>query len=138
MTVWHELELEAKIRNALEQVTIANENGHHFERPYMTAYQLAIKLDRAYPEVAERLGVRIGGRGTGGRNSLAQYLARELSRSIRDADGSYFVEGAFLSNDELTELRYLAPDGEPLSSSLTGSGWDLSLFRLRGYFLINH
>ncbi|MGW4589221.1 hypothetical protein ACWEKJ_18030 [Amycolatopsis thermoflava] len=131
MTVWQALDVQAKVCAALGQVTIVNQDGHHFGRPYMTAYQLAIKLHRAHPEVAEALNVDLGGRGTGARNSLAQYLARELSSRIRRAGESFPVEGAFLSNDELVEMRYLTPAGEPLRSSLTGSGWDLSLFRLR-------
>jgi hypothetical protein len=131
MNVWNELGVEAKICEALGDVTIVNEAGHHFGRPYMTAYQLALKLHRAHPEVAEALGVPVGGSGNGSRNSLSQYLARELSRRINRAGGDYPIEGAFLSNDDVRSLTYDGPDGETLSSSLTGTGYDVSLFRLR-------
>jgi hypothetical protein len=103
--------------------------------PYVTAYQLAIKLRQRHPEAAEALNSEVGGRGTGVHTSLAQYLAHELSRRIkraRDAGETYRVEGAFLSNDGITELTYANPEGDrPVESSLTGSPKDLSLFRWR-------
>ena len=131
MSVWTEQGVLEKVCLALGDVTIVNPGGHHFGRPFMTAYQLAIKLDRAHPEVGRALGVEIGGNGTGSRNSLAQYLARELSRRINEAGEAYPVEGAFLSNDHVTALHYVTPGGKPLSSSLTGTGFDISLFRRR-------
>jgi hypothetical protein len=133
MSIWVEQAIEAKICEALRDITIVNEDGHHFGRPYMTAYQLAIKLHRAHPEVAEALGVDVGGNGVGSRNSLAQYLARELSRRIKGAGGNHPIEGAFLSNDHVRSLTYDGPEGEALTSSLTGTGFDVSLFRLRAF-----
>jgi hypothetical protein len=41
------------------------------------------------------------------------------------------VEGAFLTDEDLVELVYVESDGRRVTSSLTGSGYDLSLFRLR-------
>lgn len=131
MSVWEDHDVEARVIDALGEVTIVNDTGHHFGRPFMTAYQLAIKVDRAYPALAEALGVDIGGRGTGRRSSLAQYLARELSSRIRRGGDAYPVEGAFLSNDDVEALVYAKPDGDELRSSLTGTGFDVSLFRLR-------
>lgn len=129
MSVWSEQRVLEKVCRVLDDVTIVNPDGHHFGRPYMTAYQLAIKLDGAHPEVAAALGLEIGGNGTGSRNSLAQYLARELSRRINQAGGEFPVEGAFLSNDHVTALTYVTASGRSLSSSLTGTGYDISLFR---------
>lgn len=64
---------------------------------------------------------------------MAQYLARELSGRIKRAQSTgtdYPVEGAFVSNEHLTSLTYTKADGTQLTSSLTGTGFDLSLFRL--------
>lgn len=128
MSVWDRLSVEAKVREALADVTIVNESGHHFGRPFMTAYQLAIKLDRAHPEVARELNVAVGGIGKG--YSLAQYLAHQLSQRIKNADADYAIEGAFLSNDHVHRLSYEGPTGA-FDSSLTGTGFDVSMFRLR-------
>jgi hypothetical protein len=129
MSVWAEREVENKVLAILSDVHLVNDH-HHFGRPYMTAYQLAINLDAWYPEVKTALMVTVGGAGTGERTSLAQYLARELSGRIK-RDPHYPVQGAFLSNEAVRELVYEAADGQPVTSSLTGSGFDLSLFRIR-------
>jgi hypothetical protein len=129
MSIWSDYDVETKIIDVLAAVHLVN-NHHHFGRPYVSAYQLAIALDARYPEVAQALGVRIGGAGTGERDSLSQYLARELSRRIKSNPG-YRVQGAFISNEAVHELSYDTALGERLTSSLTGTGFDLSLFRLR-------
>jgi N-acetyl-beta-hexosaminidase len=131
MSLWNDHKIEDKVIEALEELTLVNEDGHHFGRPYMTAYQLAIKIDRAYPALAEELGMEVGGLGIGKRNSLAQYLANQLSRRIKSEGDGFRVEGAFLSNDDVEALRYVKRNGEELTSSLTNSGYDLSLFRRR-------
>jgi hypothetical protein len=110
------------------------DESHHFGRPFMTAYQLAIKLRQRHRETADALHREVGGRGTGVPTSLSQILARELSRRIRqaqEAGETYPVEGAFLSNDGITGLSYANPGGDPVASSLIGSPKDLALFRWR-------
>ncbi|WNV83489.1 hypothetical protein [Umezawaea sp. Da 62-37] len=129
MNVWNELDVEAKVFEALEDVTIVNEAGHHFGRPFMTAYQLALKLDHAHPHVKEQLGREIGGTRSG--HSLAQYFAHQLSQRIKRQGDAYPVEGAFLSNDAVAALVYLGPGDRELRSSLTGSGLDVSMYRRR-------
>jgi hypothetical protein len=127
MSVWSDLGVEACVVDAL---IAAPDAGHHFGRPFMTAYQLAIEVDRVRPDIALTLDVNVGGAGIGHRTSLAQYLAGQLSRHIR-ANPAYVVEGAFLSTSSELELRY-SNDGAPdVLSSLTGSGWSLSMYRLR-------
>jgi hypothetical protein len=123
------------VLEALDEPHLTNPQGHHFGRPYLTAYQLAIKVDAMHPNIAIGLGLEVGGRGVGERSSLAQYLARELSARIKragDAGVTFPVEGAFVSNEHLTALSYTKADGTQLISSLTGTGFDLSLFRLAG------
>lgn len=131
MSVWESHSVQDAVLEALGGVHSNNPGGHHFGRPYMTAYQLAIKVDAAHPGIKAALGVEVGGTGIGERTSLAQYLARELSRRINQAGLSYPVEGVFLSNEHLTALTFRTADGHEVTSSLTGTGYDLSLFRLR-------
>jgi hypothetical protein len=131
MSVWEGQGVEAAVLQALRELGTDEDGGHHFGRPYVTAYQLAIAVQAAHPEIAATLGVMVGGRGTGAPNSLAQYLARELSGRIKRDGDAYPVEGAFISNEHLTALTYLDTNGQPITSSLTGSGYDLSLFRAR-------
>jgi hypothetical protein len=131
---WEDQRMDERIEEILQDVRQVDDS-HHLGRPFMTAYQLAIKLRQRHPEAADALNRRVGGLGTGVHTSLAQYLARELSQRIkraRDAGEPYPVEGAFLSNDGITELTYANPEGGQVESSLTGSPKDLSLFRLRG------
>lgn len=133
MSVWESESVLDAVLEALGGVHLNNLDGHHFGHPYLTAYQLAIKIDSAHPAIGTSLGVSVGGSGIGVRTSLAQYLGRELSKRIRRAGetGNYFpVEGAFLSNEHLTGLSYIRADGSDLISSLTGTGFDLSLFRV--------
>lgn len=127
MSKWDEHGLHTKVLAALGDVTLVNaETGHHFGRPYMTAYQLAIKLDQANPTLARDLGKKVGGPG-GQKDSLARYVANQLSLRIKKDPKSYQVEGAFLSNDDVDNLDY----ANGLSSTVSKTGRDLSIFRLR-------
>jgi hypothetical protein len=126
VTKWEEFDVLDKVCEALKEVPRAN-NGSG--RPYMTSYQLAIKIDRDHPEVTQALEVEIGGVGTGRHVSFAQYLGRELSRRSGHA-GSPF-EMAYLSNDHVTSATFKAADDKKIISSLTGTGFFTSLFRLR-------
>jgi len=130
ISIWKELDVETKVRTVLSQVAQQDRNPA-FGVPYLTAYQLASEIDRQFPEIRLRLSYPIGGAGVGVNNSLAQYLAKQLSDHIRDEIG-FAIEGAFLSNAGELEVRYRAHDGSDMTSSLTGSGDDLSMFRLRG------
>jgi hypothetical protein len=101
MSVRENVGVEDAVLEALRSTHRNNPGGHHFGAPYLTAYQLAIKVNTARPDIATALGVAVGGKGTGAHSSLAQYLARELSRRIKsDADDP--VAGAFVSNEHLT------------------------------------
>ncbi|WP_410661751.1 hypothetical protein [Amycolatopsis sp. lyj-112] len=130
-SLWQRLEIMRKVCEVLGDVPATQPEGHHLGRPYVTAYQLAIGLDAQHPEVGRALGVEIGGAGIGRHNSLAQYLARELSRQIALDGGTAPVEGAFLSHIHITALTFINADGGHHTSSLTESGFPLSMFRLR-------
>ena len=125
-SLWEQHDIEDRVIQILREV---EDEGHHFGRPFLTAYQLAIEFDRRHHDIVTRLDKEVGGAGTGERTSIAQYLALELSRQIRD-NPAYPIEGAFISNRYVRGLSYNY-DNEIITSSVTGSGYSLSMFRLR-------
>lgn len=131
MTMWSS-EVEETIRQALDEVTYAEPNREHLGRPFVTAYQLAIKVHRIDDRLAGELGVEIGGEGVGKYNSLAQYLAQQLSRRIREDGAGYFVEGAQLSSVHAKSMTFRHSDGGEIINSNVSAGFDTSMFRLRG------
>lgn len=126
MSYWEEYNIGDSVNQILVDV---EGDSHHFGRPFLTAYQLAIEFDDRHPDIVARLDKQIGGAGIGEHTSLAQYLALELSRQIRD-NPDYPVEGAFISNRYVRELSY-NHNSEIITSSLTGTQYSLSMFRLR-------
>jgi len=128
MSFWEEHRIQDKVIAILEQVPEPAE-GHHLGRPFLTAYQIAIEFAQRYSETTQELGWPVGGEGAGQRNTLAQYLAHQLSLYVRDHPQGP-IEGGFLSNKYLEDIRF--SQGETVfSSSLTRSGFTLSMFRLR-------
>jgi len=128
MSKWQELDIESKITQILRDVP-DSASEHHLGRAYLTAYQIAIEFARLYPDDAAQLGFPIGGAGTGQRNSLAQYLAGQLSRNI-GAEQLQHIEGGFLSNQHLKNISFDSGT-ETIHSSLTNTNFTLSMFRLR-------
>jgi hypothetical protein len=131
MSTWQQHAVEDKIVTVLMDAAYNEE--HRFGRPFMSAYQLAIEINRLWPEVRQSFSKAhpVGGAGVGVRQSFAQYLARELSRRI-NAGSMPHVQGAFLGDQHLQALVYVDPDeseGGEVTSSLTGSGYQLSLYR---------
>ena len=103
---------------------------HHFGRPFLSAYQIAIEFTRRFPEVIQQFGHPIGSRDSGVNFSLASYIAGQLSQRIRSHQIDD-MEGGFLSNRHLRNISF-NHNAECITSSLTGTQYDLSLFRLRG------
>lgn len=130
MPLWNEHNIEARILEILGDVPLINPDGHHFGRPFMTAYQLAIEFERLWPDATVAMDKTPGGRGSGEQASLSRYLANQLSRRIKAAGGSYPVEGAFVSNLHVDELRYRRANGDLVVSSHAGGPPDLSMYRL--------
>lgn len=128
MSKWNELDLARLITEILLAVEYA-EADHHLGRPFQTAYQLAIALKFQHPEVFRQLGLPLGGLGSSSKVSLAQYLAREISRRIENKTLAN-VEGGFLCNDHLSSLQF--KDGDTIiESSMTIQGErGVSLFRM--------
>ena len=126
VSLWQQHNIEDRVIQILREV---EDEGHHFGRPFLTAYQLAIEFDRRHHDIVTQLGKEVGGAGIGERTSLAQYLALELSRLIRD-NPEYPIEGAFISNQNVRGLSYNYGN-DIITSSITGTGYSLSMFRLR-------
>ena len=124
MSLWDKLQLYEKIKIILRGCT-PHDSDHHFGNySYLTPYQIALKLKENYPDAYKKIGRPIGGRRTGQRNSLAQYIANELSKRIRSREITD-IEGAFLFREYLHKLEYQS-DGEVIESS-SGESYDLSL-----------
>ena len=64
MSIWEEHRIEERVTAILSDVN-AYQPDHHFGRPYLTAYQLAIALDRIAPQARQALGSPVGGEGIG-------------------------------------------------------------------------
>jgi len=127
MSQWDNLSIQACVEAILSGVP---ELDHHLGgRPFMTAYQIAIEFARAYPHQFELLRKEVGGKGTGVRHSVSQYLANELSRKIQ-AGQIVNVEGAFLSNRYINKLSFHNAPSD-VESSISGNRASLSMFRLR-------
>ncbi len=127
MSDWQQHDIEGKVRQILSEAPMPAQE-HHFGKPFFTAYQLAIAFDEKYPDVVAKLGYQLGGQGTGEPVSLAQYLARELSRRIKSGEIKG-IEGGFISNYHLADILF-DHKGKQVKSSLTGTQYNLSMFRL--------
>ncbi|MDP9401793.1 MAG: hypothetical protein M3P85_00340 [Actinomycetota bacterium] len=130
MSHWAEHELGGKVVEILGAVH-CNNDVHHFGRPFVSAYQLAIELQLRHPDTVTAIGKPIGGAGVGQHNSLAQYLSNELSKQIKAQGDAHPVEGAFFSNEKVRDIGFKGPDNTTVTSSLTGTDFDMALFRLR-------
>ena len=83
---------------------------------HLNAYQIAIAFRDRYSQEFQKIGKPIGGKGTGQQDSLAQYIALELSRRIKD-NRITNIEGRFLYRGNLESLRY-EYNGQIIESSL--------------------
>ena len=128
MSIWDEFSIESRIRQILDVASrdTSRDKSHHFGRPFLTAYQIAIAFVEAHPKDAERIGKPVGGKGTR-KDSLAQYLAWQLSRRIKSGELSG-IEGRFLHRQYLLSLEYDSDAG--IVESSLGQASDLSMFRL--------
>ena len=122
MSEWEEHKFETRVRAILKEVAEKSAE-HHLGVPFLTAYQIAIEFDRQHPEVAEKLGLLVGGKGIGERVSLAQKLARGLSQGTKSKK-VHGIDGAFLSHVHVSSLMF----GGHVESSTE----DLAMFRLSG------
>ena len=127
MSIWEDYAIEARVRGILD--VPPRDPGHHFGRPFLTAYQIAISFAECFHADYLLIGKQIGGKGTGPSHSLAQYLARELSDRIKNGRMTG-IEGADLHGIHLKKLEYRSGEGDVESSA--GSSSELSMFRRAG------
>ena len=93
------------------------EAGHHLGRPFMSAYQIAIRFAEAYPDNALVRTRPLGGEGTGSAQSLAQQIARFLSQAIaRGTAGD--IEGGFISHACVDDFCFRHQDRQVRVSGL--------------------
>lgn len=130
MSQWAQHDLTDKVVQILTDVHCINE-VHHFGRPYISSYQIAIAMQGRFPDTVAEIGKPIGGAGTGQHDSLAQYLSNELSKRIKTQGDSHPVEGAFFSNENAAAVTFFGADGAIITSSLVGTDFDMALYRLR-------
>jgi hypothetical protein len=117
--------MDAKISRVLD--VQSHDPRHHFGRPLLTPYQIAISFAQLYPQDVRTIGKPIGGAGTGQQDSLAQYIALELSKRIKDGRITN-IEGRFLYRGNLKTLQYES-NGHTIESS-SMQAYDLSMYRL--------
>ena len=127
MSMWQEFDFENRILAIL-----ADHAGreHHMGPAFLSPYQIAIEFARRFPadfRELEQRGFPMGGEGAGVPNSLPQYIAKELSSRLLDGR-IRAIEGGFLSSGHMEDLTFNF-GGQRIRSSLTRSGFDLSLFR---------
>lgn len=125
MSQWDQLQMDARITQILN--VQSHDPDHHFGTPFLTPYQIAISFQQLFPQEFQMIGKPIGGRGTGQQDSLAQYIALELSKRIQDGRVTN-IEGRFLHRANLRTLQYEV-GGQTIESS-SMQAYDLSMFRL--------
>ena len=123
MSIWQDHSIETHIRQILASVP---DDGHHFGRPFLSAYQIAIAFDQQFRHEADLIANPVGGKDTGRHDSLAEYFANQLSRRIRSGTLTG-IEGRFLNGRFLECLEYRSR-GERVASSLGQA--NMSIFRL--------
>ena len=122
---WNVLGLEQKILEILDVQPYAG-NKHHFGRPFLTSYQIAIELKKKYNKAFKQIDKPLGGVKSGQFDSVAKYIANQLSIKI-SKDKNYKIEGRFLSMQHKMSLCCKC-DGKKIRSC---QETDLSIFRLK-------
>jgi hypothetical protein len=104
MSDWQQHALQDKIVQILAAVP-EYKTEHHFERPYLSAYQIAIKIAEQHPTEFSQMGRLIGGSGAGEQNSLAWYIADQLSKRIHSGEITN-IQGGFIRTDYMIDVAF--------------------------------
>ena len=128
MSDWR-IHFEPEVLRILGSDEFNTRKPHHFGRPFVSAYQLAVAFERDNRALCQRLNKVIGEIGEG-RDNLERYLAQQLSSHFKDDPVSYPVEAVWLSGTELPGLLYRY-NGEDTLAAPNGEYGAYSLFRLR-------
>ena len=129
VSFWDSHSMEDKVVQVLSSLTY-HDRDHHFGRPFLTAYQLAVLIKERFPDTFHSFGHPIGGRDSGVSYSFTSNLAGQPSERIRNGTITC-VDGGFLSNEKLKEIEF-NDAGSSVFSSLTDTQFDLSMFRFIG------
>lgn len=108
------------VKDLLENERNSNSGNYNGERCFLTAYQIAILVDKENPDVRGKLP--IGGKGVGP-DSFSRQIAWHLSQEI---DGEYFegkLEIGFFSQSGLEDFTFDGGHQPSLN--------EFSMFRLR-------
>ena len=108
VSFWETHVMDEKVLEVLVGINYHDRN-HHFGRPFLTAYQLAILVKERFPETFNRFGHPIGGKDSGVSYSFTSYLAGQLSERIRNGVITN-IEGGFLSNRKLEGIEFVDAD----------------------------
>lgn len=108
--------------------THPEENGG---QPFVTPYQLAFDFNDRYPDDVKKLGYenKIGGKGSGQRYSLPQYIAKNLSTNIK-AGRITHIEFAFIHTNRMKVMQFKYND-EDVEASAPNTKYDISMYRLK-------
>jgi hypothetical protein len=128
MGFWLENDLTPKIEYLLKKNETKIKHPH-LGRPFMTSMQLAFAFEKEFSGLANLLGYHAGGKGFDDRNSLAIFIAKELI-SYLSITKDPTIEGAFLSDESVTEIGYINKSA-PLQSNVNKTTFDLAMFRLK-------
>lgn len=80
-------------------------DNHHLGRPFMSAYQIAIRFAEEFPNHELVQTLPLGGSLVGHNQSLTQQIALFLSQTIR-AGKAGRIEGGFISHDNIEEFTF--------------------------------
>lgn len=129
MTSWNQFHFDERIRTILARYE-QGPAGASFGRPFLTPYQIALEFAEQYGGDVQTMGLEIGGAGTGVQYSLSQYIASNLTRKIISGQIND-IEGAYLSQHHVADFQFRNGSTQ-IASSLTGSGYNMSMFRYSG------
>ena len=105
------------------------EPDHHLDRPFMSAYQIAIRFAEEHPTHDLVRTLPLGGEGAGTHQSLAQRIALFLSLAIRDRTAGD-IEGGFISHEYVEDFSFRHGDNQVRVSTLR-THHAHSIFRVR-------
>lgn len=124
---WDEHNLTDLVRQILRSADL--DAKYSTGRAFLTTYQIAIELQRRFPQVVANLNVAMGGSGQGS-YALTTYLARWLPDRITNR-GVTDIELRFLAPKHLKTLEF-DDDGTVVVATTHQAGFGSTMFRYIG------
>jgi hypothetical protein len=126
-SLWDQHNMTDLIRQILG--TAAPDAVYNTGRPFLTTYQIAIELERRFPQVVANLNHALGGSGQGP-YAITTYIARWLPDRIMNR-GVADIELRFLAPNDLTTLEF-DNQGTMMAATTNQSGFNSTMFRYVG------